>query len=88
MAQKKTWKQKIWKALKSFYWRYISTIDDLWRYNVIEQDLMYLPSFFKIHKPEEAKEIMEEDHKRLMAEVEALGEWEEAWKAKEAKSSF
>lgn len=85
MTQAKTFKQKLWKSLKTFYWKHISTIDSLWTcYGIIEQDLMYLPSFFKIHTPEEAKKIMEENRKLLYAELEALGEWEESWKTESA----
>ncbi|MCI8466384.1 MAG: hypothetical protein HFI63_11135 [Lachnospiraceae bacterium] len=69
--------------LKSFYWQYISTIDDPWRYHVIDQDIRYWPSFFKIHSPEEAAEIIENDRKMLYAALEELGEWEKAWKEKE-----
>ncbi len=84
MAKKKTLKQKIWKMLKSFYWKYISSIDEPWKYFVYEEERMYLPSFFKIHTPEEAEEIMEEDRKFLEAALEEFGQWERAWKEKEA----
>lgn len=84
---KKTLKQKIWKLLKTFYWKCISGIDEPWTLFVYEDEPMYLPSFFKIHTPEEAEAIMAEDHKILKAEIEALGAWEKAWKEAEAQSA-
>ncbi|MCI8505984.1 MAG: hypothetical protein HFI67_07335 [Lachnospiraceae bacterium] len=88
MAQKKTLKQKIWRLLKTFYWKYLSSIDAPWKHDTVGEPPMYLPSFFKIYTPEEAEEIMEEDRKFFEAELKAFGEWERAWREEEAKASL
>ncbi len=85
MSQKKYIRQKLWKLLKTIYWKYISDIDDFWKYKTVGSPPLYLPSFFKIHSPEEAERIIREDQKFFDAELKALGEWEEAQKALEAK---
>lgn len=74
MSQKKYIRQKLWKLLKTIYWKYISDIDDFWKYKTVGSPPLYLPSFFKIHSPEEAERIIREDQKFFDAELKALGE--------------
>ena len=84
MPKNRTLKRQLCIILKTIYWEYLSTIDDPWKYGVNGMTPRYLPSFFKIYTPEEAEEIIEEDRKFFQEKLEALGRWEEAWKAKEA----
>jgi len=84
MTQKKGFKYKIHKLLKIIYWRYLSGIDDPLKQEIIGVPHLYLPSFFKIYTPEEAEEIIKKNREYFDAELKALGEWEESWKAREA----
>lgn len=83
MSRKKRLKQLLLKLLKTIYWKYISDIDDFWKYETVGSPPLYLPSFFKIHSPEEAERIIREDQKFFDAELKALGEWERAQKESE-----
>ena len=52
---------------------------------MIEHFRGYWPSFFKIHSPEEAEEIIARNHEILMEQLEEFGKWEDSWRAEEAR---